>query len=66
MSKEFRELRPLMQSHEKFENVFKKELQSCYELASQASEAGDDRLAMIQLAQARVWEKLLRAATFKQ
>lgn len=53
-----------MRANMDFEEVFAKELQSCYEKASQANEAGDDRAVQFNLSQALVWKRLLKIATF--
>lgn len=60
-----KKLKDLMAPHSIFEEVFKKELQDCYDEATRFSEGGDDRNAAIELAKATVWRKLLSNASYK-
>ena len=52
-----------MKPHSIFEVTFKKELERCYDRASEYSEGGDDRNSAMELAKATVFKKLLLNAT---
>lgn len=48
-----------------FEEEFRKELMACYRRASEANEAKDDRQVVVNLSQAKVWERLLKIVSGK-
>lgn len=52
-----------MRSSPEFQRTFEKKLRDCNTEAARASEAGQDRIAIVRLAQAQVWDELMKAAT---
>ena len=56
-------LKEIMRHDIEFKRTFEAKMQRCYTEAAKASETGLDRLAVVKLAQAQVWEELLKAAT---
>lgn len=65
MASKLKELASKMQPQHEFEEVFRSELEACYQEAAQANEANDDRQVVVSLSQARVWERLLKLVSGK-